>query len=299
MHDTSDCGIRTPNGAAISTQIGKIRRLGRIFGQPSHCIVVVPIDDSLIFGPFDGLESVPTKLATIAGAIPDAILGFKGHFTRHPNVMLGVPQILNITASTIHSHHTKKVAVHSVDTAIALDASAIAVHVNVTSKFQTSMLRTLGTLSDECDRYGLPLLAIMYPRAENGPKDENYDSLRTSDRIAYSRLVAHAVRVGVDLGADIIKTQFTGDIDSFQPVLAAASSVPLLIAGGPLRTALEALKTARVAIAAGASGVSFGRNVFGRQSAGAMIRALKLVVHDGIDPQAAMSSDLLDTEIEK
>ena len=66
------------------------------------------------------------------------------------------------------------------------------------------MLEALGSLSRECDSSGMPLLAMMYPRGPNIKNDHDYD------------VVAHSARIGAELGADIVKTVYTGDVDSFR-----------------------------------------------------------------------------------
>ena len=66
------------------------------------------------------------------------------------------------------------------------------------------MLANLGKVADECDTFGMPLLAMMYPR---GPKIQNEHALE---------VVAHAARIGAELGADIIKTNYTGTIETFK-----------------------------------------------------------------------------------
>ncbi len=95
----------------------------------------------------------------------------------------------------------------SVQEAVRLGADAVSVHVNVGAEDEDKMLYTLGRVADECDIYGMPLLAMMYPR---GPKIQNEHD---------PKAVAHAARIGAELGADIIKTNYTGDVDSFKAVV--------------------------------------------------------------------------------
>ena len=78
------------------------------------------------------------------------------------------------------------------------------------------MLSTLGAISKECESAGMPLLGIMYPRTEGENSDNNYLNLKQSQPLKYAELVAHAARVGVDLGVDFIKTQYNIPIWSTQ-----------------------------------------------------------------------------------
>ena len=93
--------------------------------------------------------------------------------------------------------------------------------------------------------------------------------------------MAHAARVGAELGADIIKTTYTGDIATFQNVVRSCP-VPLVIAGGPkVETVREILQMVHDSIKAGGAGVSIGRNVFQHPNPTRMVQALSALVHKG------------------
>jgi fructose-bisphosphate aldolase/2-amino-3,7-dideoxy-D-threo-hept-6-ulosonate synthase len=92
--------------------------------------------------------------------------------------------------------------------------------------------------------------------------------------------VAHAARLGAELGADIVKTVYTGDIDSFREVVKSCP-VPIAIAGGPTtNNEEELLETVQGALNAGAIGVTFGRNIFQHKDPSKMVRALSALVID-------------------
>ncbi len=112
------------------------------------------------------------------------------------------------------------------------------------------MLADLGALCSEANEWGMPVLAMMYAR---GPKIENeYDP----------DVVAHCARVGVELGADIVKVNYTGDPESFSRVVDGCC-VPVVIAGGPkLESERDLVQMVYDSIQAGGSGLSVGRNIF-------------------------------------
>lgn len=263
-------------------QIGKTKRLNRIFSNPSKRIVITPLDDSLLAGPIGGLENLKTKTKMIASAKPDAIIGFQGLIKNFSQEIANIPTILNLTASTTRNLHTRKTLVGSVELAIQLGVEAVAVHVNISSKYETEMLKMLGDVSYTCNLYGIPLMGIMYPRTEtNEGKDDNYYQLKESDNTKYAELVAHAVRVGVELGVDFIKTQYTGSAESFSKVVQAASPIPVVIAGGVPMELIPLLKITEDSIKAGGAGISFGRNIFSRNNPIEFIESIKKIVHDG------------------
>ena len=178
--------------------------------------------------------------------------------------------------SNLSPNINSKVQVCSVQEAIRLGADAVSVHVNVGAQDEDKMLNNLGKVADECDLYGMPLLAMMYPR---GPK--------ISDEHAPD-VVAHAARIGAELGADIIKANFTGTVESFKTVVESCP-VPVVIAGGPkCKTSQEALETTCEAVKAGAAGLSFGRNVFQHENPTSMVKALSAIVHDGVTVEQAL-----------
>jgi len=156
----------------------------------------------------------------------------------------------------------------------------VAAHVNLCSRWAPQMLRDAGAIVEEAAALGLPCLGIVYPRAEDGHFDNNFDLLRQNDPQAYADLVAHCVSVGVDLGFDVIKTQFVGPPEVFRPVVRAADGVPIVIAGGPRVSDEKLLEMTRAAFTAGVAGISFGRNLFGRIEAAALVQQIRQQYHE-------------------
>ena len=159
-----------------------------------------------------------------------------------------------------------------------MGADAVSVHINIGSGTEAEQLKKLGKVAEQCDNWGMPLIAMMYPRGKNitNPNDPE--------------LVAHVARVGAELGADVIKTNFTGDIDTFRKVVEGCP-VPVVMAGGPkTSTDREFLTMVRAAMDAGGRGVAIGRNVFQHDNPTAMTRALTLIVHKGAGVDEAMEA---------
>ena len=178
--------------------------------------------------------------------------------------------------SNLSPNVNSKVQVCSVQEAIRIGADAVSVHVNVGAQDEDKMLQNLGKVSDECDIYGMPLLAMMYPR---GPKIQNEHA---------PDVVAHAARIGAELGADIIKTNYTGNIETFKAVVESCP-VPVVIAGGPKCKSLEeVLQTTCDSMKAGAAGLSIGRNVFQCDNPTQIAKALSAIVHEDASVEQAL-----------
>jgi DhnA family fructose-bisphosphate aldolase class Ia len=268
--------------------IGKVIRMSRMFDSRTNKIVITPLDDALLAGPEGGLRHVKIKIEQIVSGRANAIMGFRGLFEKHYKDIGRVCGILNLTASTTRNKHTRKVLVSTVEDAVRLGLDGVGVHVNISSEYESEMLKILGEVSRECERLGMPLMGIMYPRSERDGADYNYNDWLESQPDKYAEIVRHAVRVGVELGADLIKTQFTGSVETFKSVIECSSGTPIVIAGGPKVAVTKMLNNAYQAIRAGGAGVSFGRNVFNRDDSSQHVKALCKIVHEGFTVEDAM-----------
>ena len=260
--------------------LGKYKRLQKIF--PNHGkSFIVPIDDLLICGTEQHLKHFDEQIPLFNTLPIDAVLGFPGVFNQFREALKEKAWIINLTTSTKLGVHTEKKLSLSLSNAIANGADAVAVHVNITSPSENEMIQTLGHISCECQAAGIPLMAIVYPRKPGKTQDDNYETLKEEQFESYIELVCHACRVAVELGADIIKTNYTGSTDSFKRVVRAAGGVPVVIAGGVVISENEIISNAQNALNAGASGVCFGRNFFARDDIASFSNKIDEVLHHG------------------
>ena len=245
---------------------GKTRRLKRIFREDNRT-VIVPMDHGVSIGPVRGIENMQNIITRLLKGGADAFVVHKGIAKRVDAGNAGL--IVHLSAvSNLTPECQNKVQVCTVQEAVRLGADAVSVHVNIGAQDECAMLTTLGKVADECDQYGMPLLAMMYPR---GPKIPNEHD---------ATAVAHAARIGAELGADVIKTNYTGNIDTFKHVIEGCP-VPVIIAGGPkTETTQEILQMIHDSIKAGCAGLSIGRNVFQHQNPTLMVKALVALVHE-------------------
>jgi len=251
------------------TSTGKGIRLRRILVGGKA--LVIAMDHGVSSGPIAGLEDIRKAVANVAKGGATGVVLHKGlvPFTAdYFDERLAL--ILHLSASTsLGTRADRKVLVTDVEEAIALGAEAISVHVNLGGEDDDRMLADLGATATRCARFGMPLLAMMYPR---GPSVKNpYDV----------EVVKHVARVGAELGADVVKTLYTGSPETFREVVRGCP-VPVLVAGGPkLDSERAALGMIEGAIAGGAAGVSFGRNVFQSKDPIGITRAIARMLFDG------------------
>jgi predicted phospho-2-dehydro-3-deoxyheptonate aldolase len=251
--------------------IGKKIRLERIIDRNSGRTVIVPMDHGATMGPIEGLVDMRTTIDKIVEGGANAIIIHKGIVgAGHRGSGKDVGLIIHLSANTSMSPDPNtKVPVCTVEEAIKLGADAVSIHINLGAERDTQMIELFGNVSRSCAEWGIPLLAMMYTR---GKKIESeYDV----------KYVKHAARVGAELGADIVKCNYTGSVESFKDVVAGCP-VPVVIAGGEkMETEAQLLKVVEDALKAGAAGVSIGRNAFQHKRPEKIVEAIGRVVHQG------------------
>ncbi|MFZ0328235.1 MAG: 2-amino-3,7-dideoxy-D-threo-hept-6-ulosonate synthase [Nitrososphaeraceae archaeon] len=253
---------------------GRDIRLHRITNHGK--MLCIPMDHGITLGPIQGLENAHDLIYSCEDAGLTCVLVNKGIVKSMPRpTSIGI--IIHLSGSTtLGLAPNRKMLMGSVEEAIRLGADAVSVHINVGAKEEPEMLHKLGTISDKCDEWSMPLVAMMYARGEN-VKDPNDPDV-----------VAHAARIGAEAGADLIKVVYTGDISSFKKVVRGCP-VPLVIAGGPKADSdREILDMCHDAMQAGAKGVTFGRNIFQHSCPPSMVRALYEIIMRGKTPEEAM-----------
>lgn len=239
--------------------------------------VIIPMDHGASEGPIPGLEDMNQTVPKIVAGGATAVLMHKGIIKSLREVpKCGV--VMHLSASTrLAKDPNNKVLVSSVEEAICLGADAVSVHVNIGgNEAEPEMLQILGKVAGECERMQMPLLAMVYPRGKNIKEKLDPET------------VALVARVGAELGADIVKTVYTGNADTFKEVVEGCP-VPVVIAGGPkCESDREVLEMVKGAMNAGAMGVSLGRNAFQHHNPTAMVRALRSIIIDDATADEAL-----------
>lgn len=258
--------------------IGKSIRLERIFNRNTQRTIIVPLDHGVTIGPVYGLVDLRETVNRVAEGGANAVLMHKGLVRcGHREEGKDVGLIVHLSAGTMHSPFPNtKTLVGTVEEAIRVGADAVSVHVNLGDETESQMLHDFGKVGNAANNWGLPLLAMIYGR---GPKIKNsFDP----------EVVAHCARAGVELGADVVKVNYTGDMESFQHAVDSCC-VPVVIAGGPkLDNRRDLVQIVHDSLEAGGAGLSVGRNVFQDEDPLKLVRALHGVVHEDMSVDQAM-----------
>jgi class I fructose-bisphosphate aldolase len=259
--------------------IGKLIRTERIFNRDTGRTIIVPLDHGVSVGPIAGIENMRDTVTTMVEGGANAVLMHKGvvpcgHRAKGRDIGL----IVHLSASTsLSPFPNAKTLVCSVEEAIRLGADAVSTHINLGDETESRMLEDLGRITQSAASWGIPMLAMIYAR---GPKIQNeFDPT----------VVAHCARVGMELGADVVKVPYTGDKDSFAAVCRGCA-VPVVIAGGPkTKTTREFLTMIRHSLDAGGRGLSVGRNIFQDKNPRKLLQAVNRLVHDDASIDEAMA----------
>lgn len=185
-----------------------------------------------------------------------------------------VPLILKINGKTRLTHTPpQSVQLCSVESAIKLGASAIGYTIFDGSEKEPEIFNEFGKIVEKAHDYGLPVVAWLYPRGE-AIKDE-----------FSNEILAYSARIGLELGADIIKIKYNHDIEHFKWVVKNAGRAKVVLSGGDKTLPLEFLKTVKDVLDCGVSGVAVGRNIWQSDKPFTLSKALRGVIYDNKPPE--------------
>ncbi|WP_208512392.1 2-amino-3,7-dideoxy-D-threo-hept-6-ulosonate synthase [Variovorax paradoxus] len=250
---------------------GRKLRLGRLVDRVSHRTLLVPLDHGATVGPIDGISKIRRTIAGLgsSGANIQGVVVHRGVAGSMHDPMHGTPMplVLHLSASTsLARDSTHKILVAQVEDALVMGADAVSVHVNLGALAEAGMLRDMGAVASQCERWGMPLLAMVYTHGE-------------SASTSFTTRIAHAARLAAELGADMVKVNYPGSPEAMAEVVEGCF-VPVLVAGGE-RSASEVqiLDVVDGALQGGAGGVCMGRNVFQHPDPSAFLARLSRQVH--------------------
>lgn len=243
---------------------GKELRLKRL--TRNGRMLCVPLDHGITISDIGHLEEFKDIVSTIVDAGASAIVVHKGMVRFLPELK-GTGLIVHLSASTSEIIPVHKVLVCDVEEALSLGADAVSVHVNLGNKYEKQMLQDLSKVSKDCEKFGVPLFAMMYIR-----DDENND-------ISNPTAEKHSVRIAAELGADIVKVGANWDPNQLKNV-ADSALVPIVVAGGELLDLKTFIESTKKIIKTGVLGVSFGRNVFMSETPLNTMKQLAQVVYN-------------------
>ncbi len=241
---------------------GMKNRLSKIIKPSNSRCVMLAVDHGYFLGPTEKLENPRETIGPLLN-YADSLMLTRGVLRTSVIPESNTPIVLRVSggSSIIGEDLSKETIVTSIEEAIKLNASCLALSIFVGSKYEFQTLKNLSKLVNEGEKYGIPVLAVTAVGKEMA-RD--------------SRYLALACRIAAELGAHVVKTYHCPDFNK----VVEGCPVPVIIAGGKKLAEREALQLTFDALENGASGVDMGRNIWQSDNPVAMLKAVRAIVHE-------------------
>src|ERR671918_3125744 len=247
---------------------GMANRLARIVKPADNRAVMLAVDHGYFLGPTSGLEQ-PRKTIEPLLAYADSIMLTRGVLRTSVDADANVPVVLRVSGGTsILKELSNEDITVSIEDAVRLNVSAMALSIFVGSEFEKETIVSLAKLVDEGEKYGIPILAVTAV-GKDMARDVRYLGL--------------ACRIAAELGAHIVKTYYCDDFEQ----LVESCPIPVIIAGGKKTPEMEALEMTSNAVKHGAVGVDMGRKIFHSDAPVDMMKAAPAIVHENVSVKEA------------
>jgi fructose-bisphosphate aldolase / 2-amino-3,7-dideoxy-D-threo-hept-6-ulosonate synthase len=259
----------------VTAAVGKSMRLKRVI-DPAGVSLICALDHGMTSPTFlEPLADIEARTTEAVAGGANVIMMSKGMIrvaepAFGPTTSLAL--LLSASANPAEAQ-PEVVQIAEVEEAARLGADAVVLFTALGGPTEPGMIRTLAGVGRECAALGMPMIAeaefpTTYALVEELKEQYGFEYLRRN------------VRLCAELGADVVKTNWPGDEDSFGRLVEAASGVPVVLAGGSRLQDRELLTRMERAMAAGGIGCSVGRNVFMHASPRAITRALSRVIRE-------------------
>ncbi|MGQ0668944.1 MAG: hypothetical protein ACT4PO_04605 [Actinomycetota bacterium] len=266
----------------MTAHVGKAMRLKRVI-DPAGVSVICALDHGMTSPQFlEPLADIGSRTAEAIAGGANVIMMSKGMirlaepaFSRETSLALLVSASANPDGA-----RPEIVQIAEVEEALRLGADAVVLFTALGGDTEPGMVRILSAVGRECADLGMPFIA----EAEFPTTYASVEDLKAQYGFEYLR---RNVRLCAELGADIVKTNWPGDQDSFGKLVEATSGIPVVLAGGSRLDDWELLSRMEAAVSAGAIGCSVGRNIFMHSSPEAITRALSRVIRDRLSAEKA------------
>ena len=249
----------------------KERRMRRIF-QADGKALIVAMDHAASMGVLPGLENPGKLIDSIVAGGADAILTTYGVATRFAEQIgsLGVVLRGDGGGTMLAKERSEMSLAYDALDALRVGADAVAVMAMPGSCFEGETLPYLAALVSQCREWGVPVMAEALPGGFEDPA-----TMWTPENIGF------ACRVAVEMGADLVKTQYSGDVESFRRIVNTTYAPVVVLGGGKIKNDSDLLSMVFDAMSAGAKGVAMGRNIYQHADPQKMVRAIRAMIHDG------------------
>ena len=241
---------------------GMQNRLSRLIKSDGRCMFL-PIDHGYFQGPTSKLEKPGQTIQPLI-QFADGLFVTRGVLRACVDPHNSPPIILRVSGGTsiIGKDLSHEALTTSIQEAIRLNVAAVGMSIFIGSDYEYDSLVNLGKLVDECESYGIPVMAVTAVGKELEKRDARYLGL--------------CCRIAAEFGAKVVKTYWCEDFDK----VVYGCPVPIVMAGGPkCETAREVFEFVHDGIQKGAIGVNLGRNIWQHAFPVPLMKALRSIIH--------------------
>jgi putative autoinducer-2 (AI-2) aldolase len=262
---------RNHHGEKINMEWGMKNRLSQLIQKDGKALFL-PIDHGYFQGPTHCLEK-PGETIKPIWQYADALMMTRGVLRNCIDPTIQKPVILRVSGAVtvVGEDLANESIVTSIQEILRLNAMAVSMSVFAGTKYENKSLTNLAKLVDDCEEYGIPVMAVTSVGRELEKREARY--------------LALVARVSAEIGARVVKTYYCKE--KFEKVIEGCP-VPVVIAGGPkTETQLEVFEFVYDGMQKGAIGVNLGRNVWQTENPLAAIRGIRAIVHEGYTAKEA------------
>ncbi len=251
---------------------GMQNRLNKVIKEDGRCFFL-PIDHGYFLGPTHCLEK-PAE--TIEPLLPycDALFCTRGMLRAAIDPAIEKPIILRVSGgpSIVGDDLANEVITTSIEEIIRLNVAAVGLSIFVGSDYETQTIDNLAQLVNQCEDFGIPVMAVTAVGKETEKREARFLSL--------------SCRIAAEMGAKVVKTYWCAkDFDK----VVESCPVPVVMAGGPkCETDKEVLEFVHDGLQKGAIGINLGRNVWQNKNPVPMAKALNALIHENLTVAQAM-----------
>jgi DhnA family fructose-bisphosphate aldolase class Ia len=256
----------------------KTHRKNHIFKEDKKTLIIA-MDHGNMFNVLPAMKYPEKIISEIASSGADAFLSTVGLLNNFADSFKGKGIILRLDGACSHLGYKQKPirTVVKVEDAVRLGADAVISMGYPGSEWEDEILSDLSRNILDADKWNIPLIAEMLPRGFEGGEDS-----RTPENIQF------ACRQGAELGADIIKTEYTGSQKTFSKLCESVYVPVVILGGGKMISERKLLTDIKDALESGASGVAMGRNIWGHETPSRYTSAIAKIIHEDCSVECAL-----------
>jgi fructose-bisphosphate aldolase/2-amino-3,7-dideoxy-D-threo-hept-6-ulosonate synthase len=277
--------ILSDNGAMSMFNLGKKMRLRRLFEPKTGTTFMFAISHGTAAPVvLEGLDRIKEMVRHAIKGGADVIYLSRGmanyvadEFARNKTTCFALKISASATGASIPN---QEVLISSIEEAVILGADAVVALIPLAPENETQIISWVGKIGEKCYRLGMPFIAEAEYPASYAPGTPKIDY---GEKVEYLK---RSARLCAELGADIVKTNWTGSVSSFREIVKVAE-VPVIVAGGSRESDKDLLAKIELAMNAGAVGCSVGRNIFQHRNPELMVKAISKVVHREMSAEEA------------